>query len=122
MKSFNLTSLFALCLFVPGFAHANDIQSVIQRLELAERSIQTAQQEIGQAKMALYALLQRPTQGTLCVYNYFGKQYHGRGDTENEATENAIFQCSADKGNVNPGDCRYWSNKNGNVQCRVVNN
>lgn len=119
MKIFKIA--LAAALLLPTLASANDLQTVIQRLELAERSLQMAQQEIGQAKLALYQMGQEPSRRHLCVYNYFGKQYSGRADTENEARENAIFQCSADRNNQAPGDCRYWSNKNGNMQCRQVN-
>lgn len=110
----------ALSVFATS-AHAADLQSVIQRLDAAEQQLSAAQSQVSYAKQELYQLLQAP-QGprTLCIFNYMNKQYRAEGATEAEAKENVIFACSSDRANVNPGDCRYWHNKNGATQCRTI--
>lgn len=112
--------ILATIAFVSPAAHA-DIQSVLNRLNSAEAQISSAQQQISLAKQELFQLLQPPRASYLCVYNYFGNQYSGRGDTEQEAIDNAVFNCGRDPNNRTPRDCAFWSNKNGNMNCRSIN-
>lgn len=105
----------------PAFADASQaIQSALSRLDAAEQQISSAQAQINAARNDLYSALQNNGPRYQCIFNYMGKQYRAEGATEAEAKENVIFQCSSDRGNQLPGDCRYWHNKNGNTQCRSL--
>ena len=119
-KLFLTLSLTALTLTLAPAAEANQqaIQSALQRLDAAEQSISAAQAQIGAARNDLYAALQNNGPRVQCIF--MRKQYTGEGASEAEAKEAVIFQCASDRSNANPGDCRYWHNKNGNTQCRTL--
>lgn len=111
--------LATLALASPAMANPN-VQSAIQRLDAAEQQLMAAQGQVSAAKQDLYLALQNNGPRWVCVFNFMGKQYRAEAPSEAEAKEAVIFECSSDRNNRIPGDCRYSHNKNGATQCRAL--
>jgi hypothetical protein len=108
-------------LSLPAFA---DVPGVVRRLDAAQGQLQAAQQQLDAAKQELYQLLQDRGPSYVCVFNFDAfengrRQYTGHGATEDEARQNAVFQCNGDSSHHYGSLCKDMMKMN--TQCRAVN-
>ena len=132
--------LISLALLIPGLARA-DLNDALARLNSAEQQLQSAQAQlqaaqsrivgaqntIEQSKQDILAAMQPRGPFYVCVYNFNAfqsgqKQYTGRGATQEEATQNTLFNCQRDTSNAYTAYCKDWEGTNGGINCRAVNN